>query len=108
MPMPWPKPAPLITWRVAPFATVTKAMASRLARAEVRRRRRTRVLTLSRPEGSGPSADAEQAPLARDAAQFARAAVGEVDPRPGHEVLDGARDEHLAGVRCAHHARGAV
>ena len=50
----------------------------------------------------------EQAPLAVHAAQRVRAAVLEAQPRPDHQLLDGARGQHLAGAGGAHHARGDV
>src|SRR5919201_3168968 len=52
--------------------------------------------------------DAEEAPWIRDPLQPVLAAVLEVDPRAGDEVLDGARDEHLAGLGKRRHARADV
>ena len=46
----------------------------------------------------------EESPFLRDAFQHVQAAVGETEPRAGDEVLDGARDEHLAGVGLGEHA----
>src|ERR671930_2095198 len=40
--------------------------------------------------------DGKEPPLARHALQLVSAAVLELEPRPRDEVLDGARDEHLA------------
>src|SRR5919197_1991522 len=43
--------------------------------------------------------DGVQAPLARDALELVGAALLEADPRAGHQVLNRARDQHLAGLR---------
>src|SRR6185437_4348242 len=43
--------------------------------------------------------DREQPPLARNALELSGAAIVEGDARAGDEVLDGARDDHLAGAR---------
>ena len=46
----------------------------------------------------------KEPPFLRHALQRVQAAVGESEPRPGDEVLDGARDEHLAGAGLGEHA----
>ena len=50
---------------------------------------------------SSTRAERVQAPFAGHALQLVRAAVLELEARAGDEVLDGARDEHLAGAACA-------
>src|SRR5690349_20470655 len=52
MPIPWPKPAPLITWTVAAWAAV--ALRQRTA-AVSGGRRRMASSTIARGQGSGPS-----------------------------------------------------
>src|SRR6185295_13488777 len=70
---------------------------------------RRRVVQVSggrarRPAGARIS-HRERPPLAGDALQRMRAAVAELDRRTGHEVLDGARHQHLRGPRAGHDAR---
>src|SRR5262245_58348562 len=48
----------------------------------------------------------EQPPIVGDALELMRTAVGEADPRPGDEILHGARDEHLARAGQGSDARG--
>ena len=46
----------------------------------------------------------KELPFLRHALQRVQSAVGESEPRSGDEVLDGAREEHLAGARLGEHA----
>src|SRR5215217_7298918 len=55
--------------------------------------------------GSSGILDSVEAPLARNAFQLGRAALGERDPGSGDEVAHGLRDEHLAGRRARGDAR---
>src|SRR4051812_42552975 len=56
----------------------------------------------------GALLDGEQAPGAPNALQLVLAPGVEADPRADDQVLDGARDEHLARPGGAHHARADV
>src|SRR5687767_361049 len=60
------------------------------------------------PGSGGRLGDGEKPPLARHALQLGRAAVGELDPGADDEVLDGARDEHLTGLRAGADSRADV
>ncbi len=57
-----------------------------------------------RPTSFRQALDGEQAPLARHALQLGDSTVAELDPRARNQVLDGARDEHLARPRLGGYA----
>jgi hypothetical protein len=57
---------------------------------------------------AGIFVDGEECPLSGRALEGMRAARVELEPGPGDEVLDGARDEDVARVRRAHHPRADV
>src|SRR5450755_1596638 len=57
---------------------------------------------------AGIFVDGEECPRSGRALEGMRAPSVELEPGPGHEVLDGARDEDLARVRRAHHPRADV
>src|SRR5215208_3329997 len=110
--MPWPNPAPRITWRTA--ASAVAGTASRTPRAVSRAVRRMGSRTPEGVQGSGrtlgllPLAHRVQAPFARHAAQLTLATILEADSRPDHEILHRAGDEHLVWRGAAHHPRGDV
>src|SRR5215204_4266046 len=106
MPIPWPQPAPRTTKRVAASALAGRAIARTAAMG--RRARRIGATTPISAEGSGALGHSEETPVARHPAQLVRAPVLEVDSRADHEVLDRARDEHLAGLGTRHHPGGYV
>src|SRR5262245_42486742 len=58
-----------------------------------------------RSAGLGKRANGEETPVARNALEGGGAAVVELQPRAGHQVLDGLRDEHLPGGRLGRHPR---
>src|SRR5215208_399043 len=68
----------------------------------------THSFTYRPSTGSGldrAALDGEQPPFAGHALELVRAAIGELDPRPGDQVLDRARDEQLPRPRAGSDAR---
>src|SRR5215207_7306771 len=110
--MPWPNPAPRITWRTA--ASATAGTVSKTPRAVRRAVRRMGPRTPEGVQGSGRTvglpalAHCVQAPLAGYATQLALTAVLEADSRPDHEILHRAGHEHLVRRGAVHHPRGDV
>src|SRR5215218_4140301 len=110
--MPWPNPAPRITWRTA--ASAVAGTASRTPRAVSRAVRRMGSRTPEGVQGSGrtlgllPLAHRVQAPFARHAAQLTLATILEADSGPDHEILHRAGDEHLVRPSAMHHPRSDV
>src|SRR6266540_4306667 len=50
-----------------------------------------------RPGNDSGAGHSVEAPIAGYSLEGVRSAVLELDPRPHHQILDGARDEHLSG-----------